>query len=271
MKQHLIALDLDGTLLKDDKTISARTKNTLRRLAADGHKIVIATGRPYRSSRDYYSELQLNTPMVNFNGAFIHHPDQPENFKALHSPLPRLAAEKILSACEEIGVENTMFEVKDQFYLRYADRGFADAFTMNQKPMGTGPLHAFLQEDPTSILVHPSIEHLDITRTQLKDLIGEEVNQRSWGAPWHVMEMVRSDVNKAFGLKKIADYFAIDQEHVIAFGDEDNDLEMINYAGKGIAMANAIDELKHIAKDMTLTNEEDGISVYLEKHFGLSK
>ncbi|AOM83397.1 Cof-type HAD-IIB family hydrolase [Salisediminibacterium beveridgei] len=270
MKKHLIALDLDGTLLKDDKTISSRTKNTLEHLISDGHKVVIATGRPHRASKVFYNELRLNTPMVNFNGALIHHPGKSESFRSLHSPLPRKVAKEILYACEEIGVINTMFEVKDQFYLRYADRGFADAFTMNQKPMGTGPLHDFLREDPTSILIHPATEHLAMTRSQFKDLIGDEVNQRSWGAPWHVLEMVRSDVHKAFGLKKIANYFAIDQEQVIAFGDEDNDLEMIEYAGTGVAMGNGIDELKSIAKDMTLTNEEDGISVYLEKYFGLS-
>src|SRR5690606_41588100 len=85
-KQHLIALDLDGTLLKDDKTISTKTKATLEKAKKAGHAIMIATGRPYRSSSMYYQELGLTTPIVNFNGAFVHHPlDQ--NWGVYHDTL----------------------------------------------------------------------------------------------------------------------------------------------------------------------------------------
>ena len=72
--RYLIALDLDGTLLKDDKTISEKTKKVLQQVKAEGHIIMIATGRPYRSSEQYYKELGLTSPIVNFNGAFVHHP-----------------------------------------------------------------------------------------------------------------------------------------------------------------------------------------------------
>ncbi len=72
--QFLIALDLDGTLLTDNKTISERTLKTLKRLQQEGHIVMISTGRPFRSSVQYYHELELNTPIVNFNGAFVHHP-----------------------------------------------------------------------------------------------------------------------------------------------------------------------------------------------------
>ena len=75
MKQHLIVLDLDGTLLTDQKVISPKTKAILNQARKDGHQVMIATGRPYRASEIYYRELGLNTPIVNFNGAFVHHPD----------------------------------------------------------------------------------------------------------------------------------------------------------------------------------------------------
>ena len=74
MEKHLIVLDLDGTLLTDQKTISKRTKNTLLKAKENGHEVMIATGRPYRASEVYYKELSLSTPIVNFNGAFVHHP-----------------------------------------------------------------------------------------------------------------------------------------------------------------------------------------------------
>lgn len=78
-------------------------------------------------------------------------------------------------------------------------------------------------------------------------------------------------MNKAVGLEKIAYYFDIPKERIIAFGDEDNDLEMIDYAGVGVAMGNAIDPLKSIAKHVTATNEEDGVGIFLQSYLNISK
>ena len=64
----------------------------------------------------------------------------------------------------------------------------------------------------------------------------EVIDHRRWGAPWHIIEIVKSGLNKAVGIQKVADYYQIDQKNIIAFGDEDNDLEMIEYAGVGVAM-----------------------------------
>src|SRR5690625_7890766 len=85
-KKHLIALDLDGTLLTDKKEISTRTKQIIFSAMKAGHIVVIATGRPHRASINYYHELGMNTPMVNFNGALIHHPKD-EKWGALHTPM----------------------------------------------------------------------------------------------------------------------------------------------------------------------------------------
>jgi hypothetical protein len=76
-------------------------------------------------------------------------------------------------------------------------------------------------------------------------------------------------MNKAIGLKKIADSYSIPAERIIAFGDEDNDLEMLKYAGQGVAMGNAIAELKKVANRETKTNEEDGIAIYLKDALSL--
>ena len=68
-KKHLIAIDLDGTLLTNNKDISQRTKQTIQKVVDNGHIVVIATGRSHRSSLHYYQSLDLNTAMINFNGA----------------------------------------------------------------------------------------------------------------------------------------------------------------------------------------------------------
>lgn len=71
------------------------------------------------------------------------------------------------------------------------------------------------------------------------------------------------------GLKRVSNYLEIPQNRIIAFGDEDNDLEMLEFAGTGVAMGNAISPVKTVANTTTLTNEEDGIAVFLEEKFNL--
>lgn len=269
-KQHLIALDLDGTLLTGEQEISARTKQMVLQAMADGHIVVIATGRPHRASIYYYQELGLNTPMVNFNGALIHHPKD-RNWHALHNPMPVKTAYRIVDACYELNVNNVLAEVIDDVYLDQYDEKIIDIFqkTKNDPPYKIGNIKNKLKDDPTSLLIHPKENHIHELRSHLNDYHAEVIEHRKWGAPWNIIEIVKKGMNKAVGLEKIAYYFGIPKERIIAFGDEDNDLEMIDYAGVGVAMGNAIEELKSIAKYVTHTNEEDGIGVFLENYLKL--
>ncbi|WP_079709149.1 Cof-type HAD-IIB family hydrolase [Paraliobacillus ryukyuensis] len=269
--QHLIALDLDGTLLTDGKIISDRTKRTVLEAKEQGHIIVISTGRPHRSSIDYYHELGLDTPMVNFNGALIHHPTD-NKWDALHSPLPERTAKSIIQTCYDLEVKNIMAEVSDDIYLDRYDEELMNILHTDKEdnPIIIGSLKNELNTDPTSLLIHPSEGNIDALHEQLDRDHASVIEHRKWGAPWNIIEIVRKGMNKAVGLKRIAHYYHIPQERVIAFGDEDNDLEMIEYAGVGVAMGNAIDELKQLANHTTLTNEENGIGSFLENYLGLT-
>ena len=269
-EKHLIALDLDGTLLTDKKEISPRTKQTVQQTIDERHVVVIATGRPHRASIDYYHALGLDTPMVNFNGALIHHPTD-NKWDALHNPMPIRTAHKIVDACYDMGVHNILAEVMDDVYLDQYDEKIIEIFqaTQDDPPFTIGNLKNQLTEDPTSILIHPKEEHIAQLRSHLDDYHAELIEHRKWGAPWNIIEIVKKGMNKAVGLQKIAHYFDIPKERIIAFGDEDNDLEMIDYAGVGVAMGNAINELKAVAKHVTKTNEQDGIGLFLEEYLNL--
>ncbi|MBA4493575.1 Cof-type HAD-IIB family hydrolase [Paenactinomyces guangxiensis] len=261
---HLIALDLDGTLLKDDKTISTRTKQTLKRVTEAGHKVCIATGRPYQLSKKYYEELRLDTPLVNFNGAFVHHPHDP-HFGRYHSPLHLPTVKQVIATCEKFKVCHIMVEVLDTVFIRSQDEILEDTFLTTDRTIHKGDLIQILQDEPTSILIKPRDDHYDELFARLQQAHAEVIEQRKWGAPWNIIEIVRSGINKWVGLQKIAAYYGIPHKHIITFGDEDNDTEMIRYAGQGIAMGNAIHSLKQIADSVTTSNEEDGVAVYLEK------
>ncbi|KAB7664709.1 Cof-type HAD-IIB family hydrolase [Bacillus sp. B1-b2] len=267
-EKHLIALDLDGTLLKNDKTISPLTKKVIKKAMDHGHEVMIATGRPFRASEAIYHELNLTTPIVNFNGAFIHHPKD-KDWGMYHSPLDIKTTRDIVEACQNYSFHNIIAEVIDEVYYHYHDEKLIDIFSMGNPKVTTGNLLEFLEAPPTSILIHAEEEDVKTIREHLSDVHADLIDHRRWADPFHVIEIVRSGLSKAIGLQKVSDYYQIPQKNIIAFGDEDNDFEMIEYAGRGIAMGNAINELKIRADEITLTNEEDGIAIYLNEALNL--
>ncbi|QED47202.1 Cof-type HAD-IIB family hydrolase [Cytobacillus dafuensis] len=267
-EKHLIALDLDGTLLRDDKTISIKTKKVIQKARDEGHIVMIATGRPFRSSEMYYKEMNLDTPIVNFNGAFIHHPKD-KNWGVYHTPLEVNVAKEIVEDCSSFHFHNIIAEVIDDVYFHFQDKKLLEIFGFGDPNVTTGDLRNFLNASPTSMLIHTDEEHIKSIRDHLSNIHAEVIDHRSWAAPWHVIEIVKAGLNKAVGLKKASDYFNIPPERIIAFGDEDNDLEMLEYAGLGIAMGNGIDQVKTVANEVTLTNEEDGVAVYLNELLNL--
>jgi Cof subfamily protein (haloacid dehalogenase superfamily) len=259
----LIAVDLDGTLLTDKKTISPRTKKALKKAIEQGHKVVISTGRPFRSSQSYYHELNLDTPIVNFNGALVHHPHDPD-WGVFHTPLDKDIAIKVIKSSEAFGVQNIMVEVMDEVFIRKHDEMVINTFFDPQTQIDLLP--ELLQKDPTSVLIYPYEHNVDQLRKHLEHEHAEVIEHRKWGAPWHVIEIIRTGLSKAVGLERICSSFNIPVENVIAFGDEDNDFEMIEFAGTGVAMANSIPKLKELSNAVTLSNEEDGIAHFLEKN-----
>ncbi|MCM3004830.1 Cof-type HAD-IIB family hydrolase [Priestia koreensis] len=266
--QHLIVLDLDGTLLTDDKHISPYTKTVLNKAMEQGHLVMIATGRPYRASSMYYKELKLNTPIVNFNGALVQHPHDPE-WGVYHTPLDLTTVHAIVEAMDDFTVNNILAEVMDDIYLHYEDRNLLDVISLGSPKLETGDLRNVLGQNPTSMLIHADEDHVADIRAHLSEVHAEVIEHRRWGAPWHVIEVVKKGLSKAVGIERVAQHYNIPTERIIAFGDEDNDFEMIRYAGHGIAMGNAINELKEMANHVTLSNEEDGVAVYLQKVLNL--
>ncbi|ALC86298.1 phosphatase [Bacillus sp. FJAT-22090] len=269
MQRHLIVLDLDGTLLTDEKIISDKTKKTILQAKNEGHEVMIATGRPYRSSEMYYKELGLNTPIVNFNGAFVHHP-MDTSWNTVHKPIDLNVVKEVVEAVQNYSIKNMLAEVLDDVYLHHHDEKMISAFALGNPHITTGDLRTFLKTDPTSLLIHAEDDSVDLVRKHLQDVHAEVIDQRRWGAPWDVIEIIRNGLNKAVGLKHVSEYLNISKENIIAFGDEDNDLEMIEYAGVGVAMGNAISPLQNIANEITLTNNEDGIAEFLKDRLKLN-
>lgn len=262
MNPHLIVLDLDGTLLTDEKIISTRTKQALAAARHQGHQVMIATGRPYRASKMYYQQLDLSTPIVNFNRAYVHHPTS-RAFEAKHSPIDLSTVHDIVDSLAPFDLDNVLAEVMDDVYIQNHDARLLDILSSGEPKITTGPLVETLKSSPTSILLQAKEQQVATIRQHLADTKADLIDHRRCGAPWHVIEIVRSGIHKAKGVAHVSRTLGIPRDRIIAFGDEDNDLEMIDYVGVGVAMGNAIPQLKNIANEITDSNNDDGIAALL--------
>ncbi len=272
VQRYLIAIDLDGTLLNQRQQISAYSKLVIQQLIEAGHYVVIATGRSNRMSILYYNELNLNTPLINSNGAFIHHPKDP-NWGSYHVPLDMNTAKDIIEISFSLEAENLLAAVYDHVIVERFDQHIIDFYESGHKEKGKieiGSLKDKLIEEPTLMLVYPQYEKLDQLTRYLNDTHAETIDHRNWGSPFHIIEIMNKSMNKAIALKKVADYYGVPRNRIIAFGDERNDLHMLEYAGIGVAMDNAVDEAKNVADQITKSNEEDGVAHFLADYFQLS-
>lgn len=267
-QKYLIALDLDGTLLTDDKKIATPTKLMIKHLMDLGHIVVLATGRSKRMSILYYNELNLVTPLINSNGAVLHHPRN-KKWGIYHTPLERKTALDIVEASYELNSKNVLAAVQDSIYLDRYDQNIVDFYGTVKIEDGfyIGRLKEKLKENPTLMMLYPDKKNVETLTNHLNDVHAEVIEHWNWGAPYHIIEVMNKQMNKAEALKKIAEEYHIPKERIIAFGDGANDLEMIDYAGIGVAMGNAIDELKTLAKHVTDTNEKHGVANFLANYF----
>lgn len=266
--KKLIAIDLDGTTLNAQSIITPKTINVLKRATAAGHFVTIATGRPYRMSEHFYHELNLTTPMVNFNGALVHLPGK-HWAGEMESHIKRDIVFEILEQKKKLNLDFVAVENRDSFYidsLNFFDaKFFASKATNNNLLTSTN-----LVNDPNSILIRTQSGTAAAISASLMKQFGNDVDVRTWGGPQPILEIVAKGIQKATGVAHIADYLQVNQKDVMAFGDEHNDVEMLEYAGLGVAMKNGSTEAKAVANDQTdLTNDEDGLADYLEKHLAL--
>ncbi|MBP2099329.1 Cof-type HAD-IIB family hydrolase [Enterococcus rivorum] len=266
--KKLIAIDLDGTTLNTKSLISPRTEKVLKNAMNNGHYVSIVTGRPYRMSDQFYQQLGLTTPMVNFNGALVHIPNK-QWAEETESRIQRDLVFDILAQKQALNLDFVAAENKETFYIDnfdYFDAAFF-ASEANEKNLLTTKN---LVSDPTSMMVRTSREKAKYVSDTLTSQYGEYVDVRTWGGPTAILEIVSKGIQKAKGVEQVANYLNVKRSDILAFGDEHNDEEMLEYAGWGVAMKNATDHIKSVANDITeKTNEEDGLADYLDQYLDL--
>lgn len=267
--KKLIALDLDGTTLNNDSLISAKTAETIRAATDQGYIVSIVTGRPNRLSENFYDDLKLTTPMINFNGNLGILPHQQWNREYQYTIDKEIVTE-LLAKSKPLGLSLIAVEGRNMFL---ANQGLSSGFGFFPSTLATNQVlsRKSLKENPISITVQVEPELKQGLIDFVEHQFGDEVEVSPWGGPNPIVEIATKGVHKSTGLKFLADYYGILQKDIIAFGDEGNDLTMMQYAGTGVAMKNAIDKIKGQADEVTeFTNDEDGVAHYLQDRLDIA-
>lgn len=260
-KYKLISLDMDGTLLDDNKKISSQTLNVLHLLQKEGKNIVIATGRPYKGYLLYHDILSLNSYVVCYNGAMIFN----QNNEVIYSQEMDINESKLI--CKLLIDNNLEFCIwsKDNLYINKNSYYLEKYLTVSKvKPIIVDDFNFILEDGITKFLV-PNEENvlkefnLKIEKLNLKE-------SQYFFSTKNFFEITSNKVSKKNAIESLCKLLDIKQEEVIAFGDEENDLSLIKWAGFSIAMGNAIFKVKHEADYITLSNNEDGVRLVLEKY-----
>jgi Cof subfamily protein (haloacid dehalogenase superfamily) len=260
----LIAVDMDGTLLNEKKEISNRSRKAIFQLKEAGKKVVLATGRPLNGVIRYIENLNLfdeNDYVIAFNGALV------QSTKTKHiifnKPLSVKEYKELYTISQQLGVH--IHALTDNSVLTPKNNPFTEIESnINQIPIIEGAVEEI--EDSTIIIKVMFIdepEKLDAAIPRIPNRISEKYTiLRS--APYF-LEFLDKSVNKGAGVSAVAKQLGFKREEVICVGDAGNDLAMIRFAGLGVAMGNAFDEIKSEADYITYTNEEDGVAHVIEK------
>ncbi|MCX4387712.1 Cof-type HAD-IIB family hydrolase [Micromonospora peucetia] len=264
---RLIATDIDGTLLRDDRTLSPHTAEVLARLSARGTPVVLVTGRPVRWLKMVYEELAEPLPAICANGAVVYDPVADEVLRA--DPLaPQLLAEVARRLRAEVPEVSFAVEIVDSRQMRHE----------THYPLRWDADHDAIRavETPEELLAAPAVkllarsaEHDPDAFVALVAAALEGLAEATHSSYSGLVEISAAGVTKAAGLAWYCARLGIDSRDVLAFGDMPNDVPMLTWAGRGVAVANAHHAVLAIADEVTAANSADGVATYLEKVFGM--
>ncbi|MGE6228094.1 Cof-type HAD-IIB family hydrolase [Paenibacillus chitinolyticus] len=242
MSQYkLVALDMDGTLLNEEKQVSPANREAIYAALEAGVTVIFSTGRGVQSALPYAEELKLQTPIVSVNGSEI--------WKAPHDLLKRTLLDlDLVRRMYDLAIEH------DTWYWAYSVEGMYNRDNWAEDITKPEWLKfGFYTENK---------ESLEIIRGEL--------------ARWGELEITNSHpdnlelnpkgISKASGIEEVCKLLGIEMSQVIAMGDSENDIAMIRAAGLGVAMGNAQDGVKRIADLVTVTNDEDGVAKIIQEY-----
>jgi 5-amino-6-(5-phospho-D-ribitylamino)uracil phosphatase len=271
---RMVAIDLDGTLLRKDGTMSGRTRLALQAAVKRGITVVICTGRRFRSTLPILAELQLAVPVIIHGGLLIK--DAATHATLHHNYLPQDLSLEMVKFLKAHRVPPIVYvDLFSEGIDIYLDNE-RDGHPYHLKYLERNRPHCHFVGDVRRIFC-PQTIHIGVLadRTSLERLDARVEREFGPSVRHHVMnntndegaflEIMSPGNSKWRALAVLIDMVGLAAPQVICIGDEINDLEMIQHAGLGVAMGNAIPAVKAAAGYITHTNEEDGVAQVIEQ------
>lgn len=262
----LIAIDLDGTLLNNEKKISSGTRDVLIRAREKGVKIVLCSGRPIAGIKPYLDFLGLSDPgdyAITYNGGLVQKADTGEVLS--EKILTRRDIQDLYSLSRQLGVPMNFID-RDYVYCPLPPKGRPSLYgtVMNALPF----IGATIDRLPGNLKINKVVyctdqPYLDTAIRKIPGVFREKYSVLK-SRPI-LLEIMNKEVDKGKGLQALGSYLNIKPEEMMTCGDQENDLAMIRYAGIGVAMGNAISIVKDTAQFVTKKNTEDGVAYAVEK------
>ncbi len=266
----LIVSDMDGTLLNDQKKVSENTKIAIRQLEAHKAKFTLATGRIYPAAKSYADDLGITTPLICCNGAVIIDPLTDEVLYG--RPISKEVGLQIIKVCEAYGVyyhlydKNTIYSTRMEKAIAYYEafsKTLPDAYRIQTEIVESAE-GLFDQTEIYKIgAYYDNTERALEMRKTLENIPGVS----GFKSLDTMFDVLMKDTNKGTALRHLCGLLGIPINEVVAFGDNENDLEMLQAAGYGIAMENAEDFVKDVADHVADSNEADGVGRAIENLF----
>lgn len=260
----MLALDLDGTLLRSDKQLARYDAIALKEAVRRGVKVVLATARPPRSSRPIHERLGLDTPLINYNGALIH--DVAKGEHMFHQPLCSETAREVIALARSMEPSVVVgIEVLDKWYTDYDDPDFQTATAKRFKPDYVGPLDVPLSQAVTKLMLLFHATQLSPIREAIRVAFNSRAAFPESDAT--IIQVVHAQVDKAAAVARVAEQLGIDVSRVCAIGDAPNDAGMLKWAGLGLAVGNAFGSAREAA-DIVLeqTSDERAVGRAVERY-----
>ena len=264
MDYQMIVLDLDGTLTNRDKIITPKTKETLMKAQEQGKIVVLASGRPTYGVMPLAKELRLEEYggyILSFNGGIIINCKTGE--VVFERQLPAEANAGIIHLAEHHRVNILTYE-KDWIVVSNAGDEYAEKESkINHLPLHEVDMMNYVKFQVPKFIMLDDGDYLALVEPKVKAVLGK--NYSVYRSEPYFLEILPKGVDKAQSLARLLERLGLNKEQMIACGDGYNDLSMIQFAGLGVAMENAVLPVRNAADFITYSNNEDGVAHVVEK------
>jgi Cof subfamily protein (haloacid dehalogenase superfamily) len=265
----LVVSDMDGTLLRDDLTLSKKNIDAIKKIREKGIHFAFATGRPDQLMREYVDIVQLKEPIIMANGSIVGNPFQVE--RVFEKGIDKFVVDNIIHYLEEKNMTYMVY-TKEAIYCKDNER--YRLFKKRNETLSANRRSLFIAtEHPKDLIEDDQVVYKILVIEQNQELYNSAYTYFNnlddivvFQSHVKFIDINPANTDKGKGLKMLADYYGIDMSEIVAFGDQQNDINMIKEVGIGVAMQNAIPELKAVANDITLSNMEDGFAHWVEKN-----